>query len=246
MKRTIPTFKSDEEAEEFVETADLSEYDLNGTVVRFELKRKDKTVSLRLPESLLKAVRVKAPKAGMPYQRFIRLAVERALETGETEPPQSNRLDTLSSLAMRAIASPISGAMVMTRMLLGDADRLGRRDGVGQHQFGQVGGGDARDRAARQHAVGDIGRDALGAGREQRVGGVAQRAAGIDDVVEQHAIAALHVADDVHHLRFAGALAALVDDGERRVEALGERAGAHDAADVGRHHHHVARRRRAP
>ena len=47
------------------------------------------------------------------------------------------------------------------------------------------------------------------------------------------------VADDVHHFRFARPLAPLVDDGERRVEALGERAGAHDAADVGRHDHHV-------
>ena len=47
------------------------------------------------------------------------------------------------------------------------------------------------------------------------------------------------VADDVHHFRFARPLAALVDDGERRVEALGERAGAHHAADVGRDDHDV-------
>jgi hypothetical protein len=47
------------------------------------------------------------------------------------------------------------------------------------------------------------------------------------------------VADDVHHLRFAGALAALVDDGERGIDALGERPGAHHAADVRRHHHEV-------
>ena len=52
-------------------------------------------------------------------------------------------------------------------------------------------------------------------------------------------MAARDVADDVHHLGFAGALAALVDDGERRVEALGERARAHHAADVGRDDHHV-------
>ena len=30
MKKTIPTFQSDEEAEKFVDTADLSEYDLSG------------------------------------------------------------------------------------------------------------------------------------------------------------------------------------------------------------------------
>ena len=79
MKKTIPTFKSDEEAERFVENADLSEYDLTGRFVTFELRRKDKTVSLRLPEALLEAVRQRAQRAGMPYQRFIRLAVERAV-----------------------------------------------------------------------------------------------------------------------------------------------------------------------
>jgi predicted DNA binding CopG/RHH family protein len=45
----------------------------------FELRRKDKTVSLRLPGPLLDAVRQRAERAGMPYQRFIRMAVERAL-----------------------------------------------------------------------------------------------------------------------------------------------------------------------
>ena len=47
--------------------------------MRFELRRKDKTVSLRLPEALLDAVRARADRAGVPYQRFIRMAVERAL-----------------------------------------------------------------------------------------------------------------------------------------------------------------------
>jgi hypothetical protein len=75
--------------------------------------------------------------------------------------------------------------------------------------------------------------------RQQRVGGVAQRAAGIDDVVDEDAALAGHVADDVHDLGFAGALAALVDDGQRRVDALGERAGAHHAADVRRDDHDV-------
>jgi predicted DNA binding CopG/RHH family protein len=81
MKKTIPSFATDEEAEKFVDTADLSEYDLKGTFVRFELRPKDKTVSLRLPESLLHAVRARAERDGVPYQRFIRLAVERALES---------------------------------------------------------------------------------------------------------------------------------------------------------------------
>jgi predicted DNA binding CopG/RHH family protein len=80
MKKKIPSFKTDEEAEAFVATSDLSNYDLSGAqLIRFELKRKDKSVNLRLPEDLLAAVRSKAQRAGMPYQRFIRLALERAV-----------------------------------------------------------------------------------------------------------------------------------------------------------------------
>jgi predicted DNA binding CopG/RHH family protein len=80
MKKTIPTFRTDEEAERFVEAADLSEYDLSGgQVVHFELKPKDKSVNLRLPAQLLEAVRDRASRAGIPYQRFIRMALEAAL-----------------------------------------------------------------------------------------------------------------------------------------------------------------------
>ncbi len=84
MKKTIPTFNSDEEAEDFVATADLSEYDLSGgQVVRFEMKAKDSSVNLRLPKELLEAVRGRAKLAGIPYQRFIRMALERALEVSK-------------------------------------------------------------------------------------------------------------------------------------------------------------------
>jgi predicted DNA binding CopG/RHH family protein len=80
MKKAIPTFETDKEAEDFVAKADLAEYDLSGgRVIRFELKRKDKSVNLRLPEQLLDAVRKHAQHAGIPYQRFIRMALERAL-----------------------------------------------------------------------------------------------------------------------------------------------------------------------
>jgi predicted DNA binding CopG/RHH family protein len=81
MKKPIPTFETDEQAEDFVATADLSEYDLSGgQVVRFEMKRKDKPITLRLPSELLEAVRARAERIGVPYQRFIRMAVERALQ----------------------------------------------------------------------------------------------------------------------------------------------------------------------
>ena len=84
MKTQFPDFKTDEEAERFVDTADLSTFDFSGMVpLRFELKRKDKTVSLRLPEQLLDEVRSQAQRVGMPYQRFMRLAIEQALQVSK-------------------------------------------------------------------------------------------------------------------------------------------------------------------
>ena len=80
MKKKIPTFRTDEEAEEFVATADLTEYDLSGGyMVKFELKPKNKSISLRLPETLLTAVQNRAKSEGIPYQRLIRQAIERAV-----------------------------------------------------------------------------------------------------------------------------------------------------------------------
>jgi predicted DNA binding CopG/RHH family protein len=43
------------------------------------MKPKDKTVNLRLPGQLLDAVRREAQRAGIPYQRFIRLTLEQAV-----------------------------------------------------------------------------------------------------------------------------------------------------------------------
>ena len=48
--------------------------------MRFEMRPKDKAVSLRLPERLLDAVRGAAKRQGVPYQRFIRMAIESALD----------------------------------------------------------------------------------------------------------------------------------------------------------------------
>jgi predicted DNA binding CopG/RHH family protein len=80
MRTKIPTFKSDEEAERFVETADLRDYDLSGArPVRFEFEKKASRVNMRLPDSLLEAVKARAKARGIPYQRFIREALEQAV-----------------------------------------------------------------------------------------------------------------------------------------------------------------------
>lgn len=80
MKKKIPTFKTDKQAEAFVARADLTEYDLSGaTPVRFEFEKKAARVNMRLPQPLLDAVKKRARRRGIPYQRFIREALERAL-----------------------------------------------------------------------------------------------------------------------------------------------------------------------
>ncbi|MGB0696444.1 MAG: CopG family antitoxin [Rhodospirillaceae bacterium] len=80
-KPPLPTFKSDAEAEEFVASADLTDFDLSGGErVRFEFKKKSASVHLRLPPQLLSAVKERAAREGIPYQRFIRLQLERSLQ----------------------------------------------------------------------------------------------------------------------------------------------------------------------
>lgn len=80
MKKKIPTFNSDAAAERFVATADLSRCDLSGAKpVRFEFEKKGARVNMRLPDSLLAAVKQRAKARGLHYQRFIREALEQAV-----------------------------------------------------------------------------------------------------------------------------------------------------------------------
>ena len=83
MTKNIPTFKTDKEAEAFVARADLTEYDLAGAKpVRFEFEAKAARVNMRLPDSLLDAVKRRAKARGIPYQRYIREALEEAVSKG--------------------------------------------------------------------------------------------------------------------------------------------------------------------
>lgn len=83
--KQIPTFESDRDAEDFVERADLTEYDLSGfRRSEFEFAVKDTTVSLRMPASLVQSLKRRAAVEGIPYQRLIRLF----LEQGLAQPPR--------------------------------------------------------------------------------------------------------------------------------------------------------------
>jgi len=79
MKRKVPRFKTDEEAEAFLEQ-DLSDLDFSQfKPMHFEFRPKQKSLNLRISEELLNAVRAHAKRQGIPYQRYIRQALERAV-----------------------------------------------------------------------------------------------------------------------------------------------------------------------
>ena len=85
MKKKLPNLDSDEEAEAFVAESDLTDYDLSGMrIVQFEFQPKTERVNMRLPRLLLDAVKREAADAGVPYQRFIRQAIEAAVQRRKT------------------------------------------------------------------------------------------------------------------------------------------------------------------
>ncbi|HOT83979.1 MAG TPA: BrnA antitoxin family protein [Candidatus Defluviicoccus seviourii] len=80
MKKKIPRFETDEEAEAFVATADLTQYDLTGArLVHFEFEKKAAQINMRVPRGLLDAVKARAEARGIPYTRFIREILEKAV-----------------------------------------------------------------------------------------------------------------------------------------------------------------------
>ncbi len=81
MKKKVPRFMTDQEAEQFLDR-DLTDYlNLkNFTPVTFELLPKTRQVNLRFSEPLLNAVRQRAAQEGISYPKFIRRAVEGSLK----------------------------------------------------------------------------------------------------------------------------------------------------------------------
>lgn len=77
--RSVPTMTTDEEAEAFLDQ-DLSDLDFAAfTPLTWEAEPKTARVNMRLPEALMAAVKARAAERGIPYQRLIREAIERAV-----------------------------------------------------------------------------------------------------------------------------------------------------------------------
>jgi len=75
--KPMPPLDSDAAAEQFVATADLSDYDLSDfKPMRFEIEPKSASLNMRLPASLLDAVKTKARAKGVPYTRYVRMLLE--------------------------------------------------------------------------------------------------------------------------------------------------------------------------
>lgn len=78
--KRLPRLVTNRAAEHFVADGDLARYDLSAMkLVEYELAPKEARINMRLPGALLDAVKVAARRQGMPYQRFVRQALERAV-----------------------------------------------------------------------------------------------------------------------------------------------------------------------
>ena len=79
MKKKVPPLKTDRQAEAFL-AQDLSNLDFSQfKPARFEFEKKDDQINMRVPKPLLEAVKARARARGIPYTRFIRETLERAM-----------------------------------------------------------------------------------------------------------------------------------------------------------------------
>lgn len=75
MKKIVPKLRSNAAAEKYLAHLDFSQF----KPAHFEFEKKSARVNMRLPETLLKAVKARATARKIPYQRFIRQSLERAV-----------------------------------------------------------------------------------------------------------------------------------------------------------------------
>jgi predicted DNA binding CopG/RHH family protein len=81
--KVIPKFKSEAEERRFWETHDTTEYFDSTRMVRTRfpnLKPSTQSISLRLPLSLLEAIRIEANKRDVPYQSLIKVWLSEQLK----------------------------------------------------------------------------------------------------------------------------------------------------------------------
>lgn len=83
MKKKMPKFKTEEQERKFWITHDSSEYidwDEAEVVTLPKLKPSTKTISIRLPESLLEELKVLANKRDVPYQSLLKIFLSERID----------------------------------------------------------------------------------------------------------------------------------------------------------------------
>jgi predicted DNA binding CopG/RHH family protein len=93
MKKQLPAFKNEDEERAFWATHDSTEYvdwSKAKRAVFPNLKPSTKTISLRLPESIIAALKLLANKRDVPYQSLLKVflaeKVEQELRHGHAKP----------------------------------------------------------------------------------------------------------------------------------------------------------------
>jgi predicted DNA binding CopG/RHH family protein len=77
--KTVPILTTDAEAEAFLDQ-DLSTLDFTQfRPLTWEADPKTARINMRLPQPLMDAIKARAAQRGIPYQRLIREALERAV-----------------------------------------------------------------------------------------------------------------------------------------------------------------------
>jgi predicted DNA binding CopG/RHH family protein len=62
--------------------ADLTEYNLSALEpMKFEFQKKERSITWRLSDPLHEAIKQEATRSNMPYQRFIRQTLEKAVHS---------------------------------------------------------------------------------------------------------------------------------------------------------------------
>ncbi len=83
MKKKIPKFKNEDEERKFWTTHDSTNYINWGKgekVVLSNLKPSIKTISLRLPESMIEELKLLANKRDVPYQSLLKIFLSERIE----------------------------------------------------------------------------------------------------------------------------------------------------------------------
>lgn len=83
MKKKIPKFRTEDEEREFWaehDSTDCVDWSKGKRVVAPNLKPSLKTISLRLPESLLEELKILANKKDVPYQSLLKVYLAERVE----------------------------------------------------------------------------------------------------------------------------------------------------------------------